>query len=171
VPHGWTAGWLIAYGAVVAAVVTVAVLRPGATLWRGRAFLAFNALFVVIAAGITLAVAGVLPLALVAAGGALLLGSWALKSRWLVVGGDDASVRVAIEGCARRVCARCEQVEGGYRVPLPGCELRVTIRRVGARSTLLTFHAPPRHRKAQLLQTLLAKQYDGALPKVRIPMR
>jgi hypothetical protein len=171
VPHGWAAGWLIAYGTIAVAVATVAMLRPGATLWRGRAFLAFNALFVGVAAGSTLAVARVLPPALAAAGGALLLGSWALKSRWLVVGGDDASVRVAIEACARRVCARCEQIEGGYRVPLPGCELRVRVRHVGARSTLLTFYTPPRHRKAELLQSLLAKQYDGALPKVRIPMR
>ncbi len=80
-------------------------------------------------------------------------------------------MRVAIEGCARRVCAQCEQIEDGYRVPFTGCELRVRVRRIGARSTLLTFHTPSRHRKAELLQTLLAKQYDGALPKVRIPMR
>jgi hypothetical protein len=151
--------------------MALAVLRRGATLWRGGSFVIFNALFVVVALGTTAGSAGALPRVLATASGMLLLTSWTLKSRWLVVGDGEASVAAAIEESARRVCAECERVDGGYHVPLSGGELRVRVRRVGARCTLLTFDAPPGHRKAQLLQRLLAKQYHGALPTLRIPMR
>jgi hypothetical protein len=164
------AGWLAAYGALVAAAAGLAVLRPGATLWRGPGVLIFNALFVGIAAGAALVVAGAPRAVPAAAAGALLLASWALRSRWLVVGADDASVGAVIESSARRMCAPCERVDGGYRLLLPD-ELRVRLRPVGARSTLLTFDVAPRHRKAKLFRRLLAKQYHGALPTLRIPIR
>jgi hypothetical protein len=170
-PNGWATGWLVAYAALVAAVVALAVLRSGATLWRGGAFVTFNALFLVLAIGATVASARGSARALATASGMLLLTSWTLKSRWLVVGGDDVGVNAAIEECARRVCAECVRVNGGYNVPLSGGELRVQVRRVGARCTLLTFDVPPGQRKAQLLQRLLAKQYHGALPTLRIPIQ
>jgi hypothetical protein len=168
--HGWATGWLVAYSVLVAAALALAVLRSGATLWRGNSFVIFNALFVVLTLGATVGDAGALPRVLATASGMLLVTSWTLKSRWLVVGEGDAAVGAAIQESARRVCAECERIDGGYRVPLSGGELLVWVGRVGAHCTLLTFDAPPGHRKAQLLQHLLAKQYHGALPTLRIPM-
>ena len=168
-PYAWVTGWFVLYGAVVAAAVVVAALRDGPTLWRGDGVLTFNTRFVGVMALITLVANFRLIPSVAVAGGLLLATSWLLRSRWLLLGGDEAALGKAITDCARRVRATCESTDGGYRIALPGSggTVRVRIRHLDGICTLVTFAHRPHH-TAKLLRQLLAKNYAGALPKLRV---
>ena len=162
--HAWAAASLAAYGAGVVAAVAAAALRPGATLWRGGGVVVFSTLF--LAPGLV-AMASGRPPALTLAFGALILAWWVLRSRWLVIGAKADALGGALAECAGKVRAPCEPAAGGYRVRIADGALEVRIRPLGARLTLVTFDPCP-HRKARLLRQLLAKQFAGALPTVRV---
>src|SRR5919109_719475 len=138
---GWAAGWAAAYLGIIIPTMVVVGCRRGATLCRGRSLLRFNVLFVVLAVGATLIATGTVPRLLLFESLVLLLASWLLRRRWLVVRDGGASVARVVEICLRRLCTPFERVADGYAVAVPGGALRSPIHGLGSFSTIISFPA------------------------------
>jgi len=160
----WSGAWL----AVCVATLGVLLARRAPTLWRGRSLLSWTIGLAVVAAAATLIRDDEGLAALLTAMAALVLVAWSLRRHVLISGNDLAELGRTIEGSARRVNLSPCATPGGVVLPLPVGELRVTIRPIGPRLTLLSSRAVPPHRKAELFVRLLAKQYRGVLPTLVI---
>jgi hypothetical protein len=77
-----------------------------------------------------------------------------LPGLWLVFPTDPAAVREVVQRCRTMV-----------RASGP-CEIE--IQAVGRRCVRIRFRGGQRDRKARLLKRLVAKQYRGILPRIRI---
>jgi len=102
---------------------------------------------------------------------ALLVASWMTRPHAIAFG--EAGVRTAetMALCAGRLCLTGERTADGYRFELPGGALDVRLRAAGGLATLITLRAEPPHRKSELFEKLVRKQYRGALPVIRIRLR
>jgi len=82
---------------------------------------------------------------------------WLLKlpGLWLAFPTDRAEVDEIVHRCRTMVRASADQVA-------------VDIRPLRWRVVRIRFRGAPRHRKARLLKALVAKQYRGILPRIRI---
>ena len=165
--------WIVGYLAAVVGLVGAAALRRRPILLKGSSLLPLTLLFVVLS---TVAVVGparrlgavLLPMVafqLVALGAA-----WAVRGQWLVVGADAAAVASTLERCLGMLCAPFERPgrAEAYVVPLADGPLRVALRPAPAGATIVTFAGATAHKKAALLRALLAKQFDGVVPRVKI---
>jgi len=102
---------------------------------------------------------------------ALLAATWLLRAQALIVGESAAQSHDKIQECAQRLCLTGQPAAPRYRYAIPGGALTVTLRSVGSRARVITIRAKPAHRKADLFGKLIAKQYRGPLPHIRIRMR
>lgn len=162
-------GWAATYLGIVSLAVVAVARRGDATIFAGRTLGLFNVAFVVVAAAVTFGVRGDLRGHALLAGLVLLLPTWAVRTRWLLVGETRRGIEKNIEACLRRLCATFERTIEGYNVVLAGTDvLHIRIRHLGTQVALLEFRAPMRHRKVELIQKLLGKQYRGLLPVLRI---
>jgi hypothetical protein len=78
-----------------------------------------------------------------------------LPGLWLVFPTDRAEVDDIVHRCRTMVRASADQVA-------------VDIRPLRCRVVRIRFRGDQRHRKARLLRALVAKQYRGILPRIRI---
>lgn len=163
--------WVVGYLAATLGLVAAAALRRKPILLQGRSLLALTLLFVVLSAAAAVDPArrqAVVPLPLVAFQAVALGAAWAVRGRWLVVGADPAAVGATLERCLGMLCASSERAVGAYVVPLADGPLYVALRPAPGGATLVTFRGATGHRKAALLRALLAKQFDGVVPRVKI---
>jgi hypothetical protein len=166
--------WIAGYLAATLGLVAAAAFRRKPVLLKGSSLLALTLLFVALSAA---AAAGharrsgtvLLPLVafqLVAVGVA-----WAARGQWLVAGAGPAAVGATLERCLGMLCASFERAADGYVVPLADGPLRVALRPALGGATVVTFRGATGHRKAALLRTLLAKQFDPVVPRVKVGRR
>lgn len=163
--------WIAGYLATTLGMVAAAALRRKPILLKGSTLLALTLLFIVLSAAAAVDPArreAVVPLPLVAFQVVALGAAWAVRGRWLVVGADAAAVGATLERCLGMLCASFERAVDAYVVPLADGPLHVALRPALAGATLVTFRGATGHRKAALLRALLAKQFDGVVPRVKI---
>ncbi|MGH7712549.1 MAG: hypothetical protein ACREOG_14760 [Gemmatimonadaceae bacterium] len=171
----WWGAWAAGYVAVLIFVGVRAALGRGrerdATFCSGRFLFAFTMMYAAAAVVATLLGGRNIPVAVLFLIAALAIATWLSRAHALVVGEAAARTTETTAGCARRLCLTGERTVAGYRFALPGGALVVRLRAVGALATLISLHAKPPHRKAELFAKLIAKQYRGPLPVIRIRMR
>jgi hypothetical protein len=160
-------GWAAAYVVLVGAASVVVLARREPTVVRGDRFFLLTALYVLLAAGVTVLRGGRFSLGVLAASIAVPLAAWFLRSRWWVIGAGPDVVATTIEECAARLCAPSERGTGECRVMVPGGTMHLSIAPAG-RSTMIVFVADATHRKAHLFRRLLAKQYRAVTPTIRL---
>lgn len=164
--------WIAAYALGIAAAAATVFLRRDASLLRGRSLFIFTLAYVTLALGSLWLRQGAIPARVLIAGVAAVAVTASLAPWWFVLGGPRASVVETIEVCLGRVCARYERVDGGFVMAVPGGGLHLRLHALPTeRFTVLSFRARPAHRKGALFQRLLAKQYRGVLPTLRVTMR
>lgn len=165
------AAWAGGFGALVTLSVATVLLRPEPTLLRGRTLFLFLTVYVALAWGwLAWRGGGLTPQALAVGGTGLVVGALAAPW-WFVFGGRRAALIGTIEVCFGRVCAQYEPTDGGFMMKVPGGALQVRLHSfVSQRLTMLSFRARPAHKKGELFQKLLLKQYGGVLPTIRIRM-
>jgi hypothetical protein len=85
---------------------------------------------------------------------------------------DD--IRPVLERCLAMVRAPFERAtdewRGGYVVRVGTDRFEIGLRAVFRRCVQLRFRGGRRHRKAALLKALVAKQFRGVLPRLRIQL-
>jgi hypothetical protein len=162
---------LAGYAAVVLVGALTVLVRSTPSLVRARSVFLFTLVyFAVAAAGLQLGHASIPRHVGVAAVVAVVLTA-GLAPWWFVLGGPHAAVVETMEVCFGRVCAQFERDHSGFRMSVPGGSLDVSVHALHVqRVTAISFRARPRHRKGDLFRGLLAKQYPGALPTIRIRM-
>jgi hypothetical protein len=171
VPLPWWGLWAGGYLGVLMFVVVRAALGREATLVSGRFLFAFTVVYAaaaLVASLVTGSSISVIALAWIAG---LAIAAWLSRAHALAFGELEARTAEVLVECGRRVCLTGELTAGGYRFPLPGGALDVRLRAVGRGVTLITFRAAPGHRKAQLFEKLVAKQYRRPLPVIRVRQR
>ena len=163
----WIAGYLVA----TLGLVATAAFRRLPILLKGSSLLTLTLLFAVLSVIAAVDPARrqvVVPLPLVAFQVVALGAAWAVRGRWLVVGADPTAVGATLERCLGMLCAPFERAGDAYVVPLANGPLRVVVRRAPAGAAVVTFRGARGHRKAALLRTLLAKQFDPMVPRIKL---
>lgn len=99
----------------------------------------------------------------------ILLAGFAARGRWWIFRTVRGELEGTLTASCRRVLAPCSAEEGGITVRLGAAPLVIMIRPLASRSFTLRFSGPWRsERKAMLLQGLVAKQYEPAIPRIKI---
>jgi hypothetical protein len=161
--------WVAAYAALVVLSIATVMLRPEPTLLRGRTLFLFTAVYVALAWGWLAWRGGPPTPQALAIGGAALIVSAAATPWWFVFGGARTVLISTIEVCFGRVCAQFERTHSGFMMTVPGGGMHVRMHTfLAPRVTMVSFRTRPAHRKGQLFQRLLLKQYRGVLPTIRI---
>lgn len=176
--------WIAAYLAVILAGCLLAALRSEPTLLAGSSFLVFNAGFAAVSLSVTLlwgpAVSGqeTAYAVLMTFWALLLLGSWIARSFWLIARARSGEIGAAVESCLGKVRLAFEKSHGGFSVAAVAAsgdtrpwDLRIRIGDLPPRCVLVLFQGRARHRKLELLKDLLAKQFRGVLPRLRVRTR
>ena len=159
------------YVAAALGALGLAALRRRPVLLRGRTLLAFTVLFAVASTAASVTATGSVPAALLVFEVAALAAAWGARGRWLIVHATPEAVGAAVERCTRMLCASVERAGDAYAVPLAGGALRLTVRRASRQAAVVAFAGATRQKKAVLLRRLLAKQYDGVLPRIKLGSR
>jgi hypothetical protein len=157
--------WFLAgYAFFIGVVLVTAALRREPTALRGRSWFILTA----VAAGLwfgALVYEGRRPsMTAIAIVVALLLISFALRSRWLVARATPEVVDESITGSARRLLLVCEGTPGNRRIVCTTVVLDVRSTPFGWLGTQVTLPALPRDKKLDLFRRLLGKQYKNAVP-------
>ncbi len=160
-------GWAAAYVALVIAASVVVLARREPTVVRGDWVFFLTALYVLVAAAITVLGGGHLSLGVLAGAIVVLLGGWLVRSRWWVIGQDSGAVLTVIEECASRLCAPSARAADACTLTVPGGVVHLRVSPAG-RSTMIVFVSSAKHRKAHLFRRLLAKQYRSVTPTIRL---
>lgn len=179
--------WIAAYLAVLLAGCLLAAVRSEPTVLGGSSFLVFNAAFVAVSLTVSLlsgqavsgqAVGHAVSAALTTFWALLLLGSWIARSFWLIIRAGSGEVREIVETCLVMVRIAFEKSQCGFTVAAGPTsvatrpvELRIRIRDLPPGCALIRFQGRARHRKLELLKHLLAKQFRGVLPQLRVRTR
>jgi hypothetical protein len=159
---------LAGFAALVVVWAATVLLRREPTLVRGRTVFLFTALYVALAWGFLAWVDRAVPPRALGVGIVALAVSAAVAPWWFVLRGPRTAVLATIEVCFGRVCAQYDKVGAGFVMKIPGGTLRVGVHALSASVTVLSFRARPAHKKSDLFRSLLAKQYPGMLPTIRI---
>lgn len=179
--------WIAAYFAVLLAGCLLAAVRTEPTALGGSSFLFFNAAFAAVSLIAQIlsvqAVSGqamghaVSP-ALTTFWALMLLGSWIARSSWLIIRAGSSEVREVVETCLVKVRIAFEKSQCGFTVAAGPTsvatrpvKLRIRIRDLPPSCALIRFQGRARHRKLVLLKHLLAKQFRGVLPHLRVRTR
>lgn len=166
--------WLAGFAALVVVCAATVLARPEPTLVRGSTVLRVTALYVALAWGVLAWHDSAIQMRGIIAAGAALILSASMAPWWFVLGGHRTAVASIIEVCFGRVCAQYERTDAGFVMSVPGGGLHVGLHALASsRMTVLSFRARPsrtRHKKGDLFQRLLVKQYRGVLPVIRIQM-
>jgi hypothetical protein len=108
---------------------------------------------------------------MVSAAAALVIG-FALRGRWWVLHIRRDELDQTIARACRMVLATSNVTAEGVRVRLAQTDLSIHMRPLGTSAFELSFEGPWRaHRKAILLLSVIAKQFDPPLPRIRIRLR
>jgi len=112
---------------------------------------------------------GAVPGAVVMVALLVLAAGFAARGRWWILRTVRGDLEATLTAACRRVLAPFS-AEGGDIAVRPGAApLVIIIRPFASRSFTLRFSGPWRsERKAMLLQRLVAKQYEPAIPRIKI---
>jgi hypothetical protein len=173
--------WIAAYFAVLLAGCLLAAVRSEPTVLGGSSFLLFNAAFAAVSLTVPLlsgqAVGHAVSPATTTFWALLLLGSWITRSSWLIIRAGSGEVREVVETCLVKVRIAFEKSQCGFTVAAGptsvarAVKLRIRIRDLPPSCALIRFQGRARHRKLVLLKHLLAKQFRGVLPHLRVRTR
>lgn len=139
------------------------MLVRGVILYRLGAVVAALALLPPLTRGAVPGAAAVMVAVLVLAAGL------AARGRWWILRTVRGDLEATLTAACRRVLAPFSAEGGDIAVRLGAAPLAIIIRPFASRSFTLRFSGPWRsERKAMLLQRLVAKQYEPAIPRVKI---
>jgi hypothetical protein len=148
--------WIAAYVAILLVGCLLVAFRSEPTVLVGSSYLLFTTVFAALSVAVPLLAGQELAPASAVFWTLLLLGSWLARSFWLIAGAGPDEVREAIERCLMKV--RIEQ------------DRRIGIREVPG-GVLIRFQERARSKKHELFERLLAKQFRGVLPRLRVRTR
>ena len=148
--------WIAAYVAILLVGSLLVAVRSEPTVLVGSSYLLFNTAFAALAVAAPLVTGQELAPLSASFWALLVLGSWMARSSWLIVGASRDEVRETVERCLMKL--RIEKD--------PGIRIRGVPGGVLVRLTNRT-----RTRKLQLFESLLAKQFRGVLPRLRVRTR
>lgn len=164
-------GWLVAYLVIILAAAVTTLLRAEPTLTTGKSLLIFNSGFVALWIAVSLLwqqPASPLPTVFYAV---VLVGSWIMRDMWLLLHADERRAGDVLEGCLKIVRAPFEKTHAGYVVRLGTESLHIKLRRSFGPFVLIAFAERVRHKKAELIKALFAKQFQPVLPRLRVRTR
>jgi len=148
--------WIAAYVAILLAGCLLVAFRSEPTVLVGSSYLLFSTAFAALSVTVPLLAGQELAPAPAVFWTLLLVGFWLARSFWLIAGAGRDEIREAIEKCLIKV--RIEQ------------DLRIRIREVPG-GVLIRFQERARSKKHELFESLLAKQFRGVLPRLRVRTR
>ncbi|MGQ0641993.1 MAG: hypothetical protein ACT4P6_14680 [Gemmatimonadaceae bacterium] len=170
-PLTWWGWWAIGYVGLLIFVATRATVGREATFCSGQFLFRFTVVYAVFALLAALLTRRSIPVSVLVVLLGLIVATWLLRGRALIVGETRLRTSEKIGECARRLCLTADRTVAAHRFVLPGGALDVHLRSVPGLATLMTLRAQPPHRKAELFSKLMAKQYRSPLPVLRIRMR
>jgi hypothetical protein len=165
VPAGpWIAGYI---GALVIWWLVLAA-STSATLWRGSSLVFLNGAFVV-ASVVTMLFRQLSPSSALVGFDIILLGLvLPLRGVWLTLHVPMSEVERILEECFTRTRARYTRAGADYVLTVADREMRVNLS-VPIRGVVrVGFRGNTRSKKAQLIRALIAKQFQGSLPTLKI---
>jgi len=145
------------------------VLRLGGepALWKGRSLLIFNALFVAVA-GVVLLARGQRPgVGLAAFLVILIVAGIAVRRVWLLINIDRAGVAQIVEKCLAQTRANYELQGRRYLVRTTTQDLAIDIAEA-ALVIRIRFTGGSGSKKAELIRSLLGKQFKPSVPTLRV---
>lgn len=161
------AGAAGAYFAILALWAVVLRLGGKPTLWTGRSLLIFNALFLAVA-GVVLLARGERPGAALAVFLVILLiAGIAVRGEWLLLNIDRAGVAHVVERCLAQTRANYELQDGRYLVRTTTQDLAIDIAEA-ALVIRIRFTGGKGSKKAELIRSLLGKQFKPSVPTLRV---
>ena len=161
------AGAIGTYVAILALWALVLRLGGKPTLWKGRSLLIFNALFLAVA-GVVLLARGQRPgVSLSVFLVLLLITGIAARGVWLLLNIDRADVAQVVEKCLAQTRANYDLRDGRYRVRTTTEDLSIEIAQ-GMLAVSVRFTGGSGSKKAELIRSLLGKQFKGSVPTLRV---
>lgn len=148
--------WIAAYVAILLAGFLLVAVRSEPTVLVGSSYLLFNTAFAAASVAALLLTGQEIAPASASFWALLVLGSWIARSSWLIVHAGRGAIQEAVERCRRMV--RMEMAPRVRIRDLPG-------------GVLIRFPGRGRSRKLRLFESLLAKQFRGVLPRLRVRTR
>jgi len=161
------AGAIGAYVAILALWALVLRLGGKPTLWKGSALLVFSTLFVAIV-GVVLLARGQRPgVELTAFLVLILMAGIAAQGVWLLLNIDRVGVVQIVEKCLGQTRANFDLKDGRYLVRTSTEDLAIDIGEA-ALAIRVRFTGGSGSKKAELIRSLLGKQFKGSVPTLRI---
>jgi hypothetical protein len=161
------APWVATYAAAL--IVWLIVLATGRqpTLWKGRALAWLNAAMIAVLITVMLARHQRPGVGLYIMGALLLASAAVARNAWLLLHVDLTEIDLILKKCFTQTRAPYSKTPAGYSVSAGGGEMSVAITSMVAGYTVrLTGNTDSK--KAQLIRSLIAKQFQPSFPSLRI---
>ena len=160
------APWIFAYAVALVLWLVFLIVRRQPTLWKGRALLWMNAAFFVAIAATELARAEEADSALLGFQAFLLLSAALTTNVWLLVHISRPEIDMILEKCFAQTRARHDRTPDGYNVVAGSGEMRIALAPLGG-LTRVHFSGADKSKKAELIKSLITKQFETSFPKPR----
>jgi hypothetical protein len=164
--HGrpWVAGYI---GALVIWWLLLAAGKSP-TLWRGSSLAFLNVAFTV-ASLVTMLIRQLRPSSALVGFDVILLGLvLLLRDMWLTLHVQMSEVARILEECFTRTRAVYSRAGGGYVLTVADREMRVNLSLPVRGVVRIGFRGNTGSKKAKLIRALIAKQFRGSFPAVKI---
>ncbi len=161
------APWVAAYAAAL--IVWLIVLATGRqpTLWKGRALAWLNGAMIAVLIAVMLARHQLPGVGLYLLGALLLASAAVARNAWLLLHVDRTEIDLILQKCFTQTRAAHSKTAAGYTVSAGGAEMSVAVTPMLAAHTV-RFGGSTDSKKAQLICSLIAKQFRPSIPTLRI---
>jgi hypothetical protein len=151
--------WIAAYVAILLTGSLLVAIRSEPTVLVGSSYLLFNTAFAAVSIAVPLLTGQELAPLSASFWALLVMGSWMARTSWLILHAGRGEVREAVERCLMKLRITPAVGDMGIRIRgVPG-------------GVLVRIQSRARTKKLQLFERLLAKQYRGVLPRLRVRTR
>ena len=161
------APWVAAYATALLVWVIVLALGKRPTLWKGRALAWLNGAIVVAILAAVLTTRQAPGWGVYAFIGLLLASSIAAWNSWVLLHVGRTEIDRVLEKCFAQTRASHSKTPAGYTVSAGGAEMSVAVTPILA-GHRIRFAGNTDSKKAQLICSLIAKQFQPSLPPLRI---
>jgi len=162
---------LAIYTSILGLGLLAAVSRRRMLLVRGHGFFALSGLSGML--GLALLAIGkqATPVWLAAIWLALLAAALVARPRWFFLWFDPARFAAEVEDSLRMLLIPFVKTEAGYTLQLRNGDVYLQLRAGPGCTSVLKFRQGRKHKKADLLRSLLRKKFDPLFPRLKIRIR
>ena len=161
---------LLVYGAVLVGIAVLSSARKRTVRIDGGRVFVLHGLFAVAEVARSILVGTWFSAALVVF---LIAAAVSYRGRdwWLLAGYDPAGLRAMVEEAGRRLRIDCDPRPDGYALASKASVGSITVRELPAGGALVKVASEEEAPKIELLSSLLAKQFEPLVPRVRIRLK